>query len=307
MSPIPDRLMSEGDGGFPPYAEQPQSRDVPEALKARPRFEINGRVIAAKAHPDEREDTIYTNSRNGTGIVADGMGGYKGGALASREVVDQVHAFTDSLQPEATIYETVRVMRAGIFAAREAVQNLHRRLPQFGEADTTLSLSKICSSLDGTRKFLVCANVGDSRTYIYRVATGRLEKVSVDHSLVRSLVAGGLITEEEAFLHPRRNEIYRSVGDLKGTSPESLEGVDFYVEELFPGDVVVQTSDGIHDNLSPKGLEAAVRYGYNATKNQGFRGLAENLCERARAIALHTEAPQAKDDDMSAVIIAPQF
>lgn len=240
-------------------------------------------------------------------MVADGMGGYQGGALASREVVDQVHVYTDSLRPEATITETIRVMRAGIFAAREAVQDLHRRLPQFNKADTTLSLSKICSSLDETRKFLVCANVGDSRTYIYRAAAGRLERVTVDHSLVESLMIAGLITEKEAFLHSRRNEIYRSVGGLKGSNPESLEGVDFYVEELFPGDVVAQTSDGIHDNLSPEGLEAAVRYGYDVTKNQGFRGMAENLCERARAIALHTEAPQAKDDDMSAVIIAPQF
>ena len=95
---------------------------------------------------------------------------------------------------------------------------------------------------------LVLANVGDSRTYLFR--HGRLRRVTVDHSYVQELVATGHITEDEARTHPRRNIITRALG----IEPEVR--VDWWTLPLIRGDRFVLCSDGLVDEVADADITA---------------------------------------------------
>jgi len=81
------------------------------------------------------------------------------------------------------------------------------------------------------------ANVGDSRAY--RLRDGAFEQITLDHSLVAELQRRGIITAEEAFVHPRRNEVLRSLG----VEPDVI--VDLHELDLKPGDLFLLCSDGL--------------------------------------------------------------
>ena len=94
------------------------------------------------------------------------------------------------------------------------------------------------------------ANVGDSRTYLFR--HGRLRRVTVDHSYVQELVATGHITEDEARDHPRRNIITRALG----IEPEVR--VDWWTLPLIRGDRFVLCSDGLVDEVADVDIAATL-------------------------------------------------
>ena len=95
------------------------------------------------------------------------------------------------------------------------------------------------------------AHVGDSR--IYRLRDGHMEQITQDHSLVGELVRAGLLTPEEARLHPRRNIITRAIG-----TDESVE-VDVVVEERRKGDLWLACSDGLHGLVDDRQMRDALR------------------------------------------------
>ena len=92
------------------------------------------------------------------------------------------------------------------------------------------------------------ANVGDSRTYLFR--HDRLRRVTVDHSYVQELVATGHIDEEEARVHPRRNIITRALG----IEPDVR--VDWWTLPLIRGDRFVLCSDGLVDEVADADITA---------------------------------------------------
>jgi protein phosphatase len=88
---------------------------------------------------------------------------------------------------------------------------------------------------------LTVANVGDSRAYMWH--DGGLQVISRDHSLVMQLVMAGQIKPEDIYTHPRRNEIFRALGDARLTEDE----IDVYNQRLRPGDGLLLCSDGLWD------------------------------------------------------------
>jgi PPM family protein phosphatase len=116
---------------------------------------------------------------------------------------------------------------------------------------------------------LVLANVGDSRTYLFR--HGRLRRVTIDHSYVQELVATGHITEDEARTHPRRNIITRALG----IEPEVR--VDWWTLPLIRGDRFVLCSDGLVDEVPDSDITTVL------LDNDDPQDAAERLIDAANA------------------------
>ncbi len=162
-------------------------------------------------------------------IVADGMGGHRGGATASRLATETVKAqYLDS--------ETVDVgeaLRAALTRANARIFSEAQGNPDLRGMGTTASALVLKNSQAWF------AHIGDSR--IYRVRGGVIEQLTEDHSLVASMVREGLLTPKEAETHPRRNVLQRSMG--VGEEVEIDVRGPFDVLE---GDLFILCSDGLH-------------------------------------------------------------
>ena len=169
-------------------------------------------------------------------VVADGMGGHQGGETASRIAVE-------------SIVDTVRDSSAGpgealLLAVEEANQRIYRE----SQRDDTLKGmgTTVVALFFQQDASLWVANVGDSRAY--RCRRSKMERLTSDHSLVAEMQREGKLTEEEAFTHPKRNQLLRAVGIHQEVV------VDISREDVLPGDVYMLCSDGLHGVLRDKEL-----------------------------------------------------
>ena len=194
------------------------------------RREHNEDCLAIYHHP-ELEDEV--ESRGTLLIVADGMGGYAAGEIASRTAVEAVvNAYYGNLSDDMTEGLT----RAVRYANRAVLDEANREAERRGMG-TTLALAVVWAGQ------LAVANVGDSRVYLIR--EGRIAQISRDHSLVAELLAGGEITPEQARHHRMRNVVTRSLGGR----PEV--DIDVYPPlRLRRGDIILVCSDGLWGMLS---------------------------------------------------------
>ncbi|MCL2336234.1 MAG: Stp1/IreP family PP2C-type Ser/Thr phosphatase [Firmicutes bacterium] len=187
----------------------------------------------------KNEDALCVCPELGLFAVADGMGGYKAGEIASRLALQTLENYcrqqqTGNSKPSALLREAVAAANQAVY--REARQNPQRR----GMGTT------ITACLLNGRELLV-ANVGDSRALLLR--DGRLTKLTSDHSLVQELIDGGGITEADAFKHPRRNVLTRALG----VAP--LVETDVFDYQLIAGDRVLLCTDGLSAFVEEKRLE----------------------------------------------------
>lgn len=173
--------------------------------------------------------------------VADGMGGHARGDMASAVVIAALATLAERAADGSRVHaEDVVAALAG------AAAEIQRRMGEDhgGTQDTvagTTVAGAVLTDDDGEPAWLVL-NVGDSR--VYRFFEGRLEQVSVDHSLVQQLVDAGTLTPEEAADHPKRHVITRAVGT--GGLPE----VDFWLVPATPGTRLLLCTDGLTGELS---------------------------------------------------------
>lgn len=165
-------------------------------------------------------------------LVADGMGGYEAGDLASAAALA---AFTPLAGREAVSIEELRGAYAAAGANVIAVASGARVT-----AGTTLS--GVAVSRNGDDGYWLVINVGDSRTYLYR--GGVLEQVSVDHSVVQEMLDAGEISAGDAARHKRRNVVTRALG------AGSISEPDFWMIPAEAGDRIVVCSDGLTGELS---------------------------------------------------------
>jgi serine/threonine protein phosphatase PrpC len=162
-------------------------------------------------------------------IVADGMGGHRGGATASRlagETVKMQYLDSETSDVRTALHESLSRANARIFS--EAQAN-----PELRGMGTTTSVLAVRDHQGWL------AHVGDSRIYLVR--DGHIKQLTDDHSLVATMVREGLLTSAEAETHPRRNVLQRSMG--------VAEDVEIDVRgpfELREGDTFILCSDGLH-------------------------------------------------------------
>jgi serine/threonine protein phosphatase PrpC len=195
--------------------------------------------FAILSSPEEQQGSV---DRGRLMIVADGMGGHRGGATASRMAATTIKE--EYLRGEFSDPATV---------LRRALQMANQRI--FNEAQNNAELRGMgttCSALVIRGDQAWFAHVGDSRIYLIR--DDDIKQLTQDHSLVASMVREGLITSQEAEVHPRRNVLQRSMG--------VIEQVEIDVSpplQVRAGDIYVLCSDGLHGLVKDKEMKEVAR------------------------------------------------
>lgn len=196
------------------------------------------------------EDSYYIPGEGGPqglAIVADGMGGYNAGDVASAlsvQVAGNIFTAAGLQNPRPAARDTVR------WAFREA----NRAIAEYASTNefyqgmgTTMTL------VTRQEDQWLLGNVGDSRGYLIR--DGLVRQVTRDHSLVQLMVDRGRMSAEEAQHHPYRNVITRAVGS------DSFTDADLFELEMLPGDIVLLCSDGLSNYLGEADLLTALESG----------------------------------------------
>lgn len=148
---------------------------------------------------------FFEDSNIGIFLVCDGMGGVKGGEIASGIAVNTImNELRMSIRPKMS---KTAVKNAVGRAIKLANSNIIERAKKDG---ALLGMGTTCVCAIADSNGVIVANVGDSRAYV--VENEKIRQVSIDHSLVNDLVKAGEISPEEAVMHPQKNIITRALG-----------------------------------------------------------------------------------------------
>lgn len=179
-------------------------------------------------------------------VVADGMGGHRGGEVASAVAVDAMSSADDAGVTDSVeaLVERVRLANGAIIEKASGDGDLA------GMGTTVCALAILEPDWKGGVR-IGLVNVGDSR--IYRFADGSLEQVSRDHSLVADLVEQGHLTEAEAEEHPQRNIVTRALGIADHVDVDSWELV------ARSGEYYLLCSDGLVNEVGDAQIAATMR------------------------------------------------
>jgi protein phosphatase len=200
-----------------------------------------GLTDAGQVRPSNQDAYAVVNDLQ-LWIVADGMGGHPGGDVASRSAVDALAA---SIRAEARLRKKPEQgaiapeqceteFRGAIADSNQALRDLALQSPDLAGMGTTVVALRIAC---GQVAYATVAHVGDSRAYLLRGRT--LTPVTRDHSLVEDYVKVGLLSPDEALIHPLRHVLTRALG----TDPQ-VEA-DICTFELEPSDRFLLCSDGL--------------------------------------------------------------
>lgn len=212
-------------------------------MSPRDKLEVVGRTDPGRVR-SHNEDSIGENIDLGVVVLADGMGGYKGGEVASaiavntilQELQDRLPGVDPGGTDKSTGYSQGSIIaREAIIRANEAIHQASQSQPQYQGMGTTVALAIFYDSR------VSLAHVGDSR--IYRFREQRLSQVTVDHTLLQELVDRGFYTAQEAKESLNKNLVTRALGI------EQTVAVDIQEELALPGDIYLLCSDGLNDML----------------------------------------------------------
>jgi serine/threonine protein phosphatase PrpC len=215
----------------------PRPRALPHPLRG-----------AGASHPGRvrptNEDRFHVDEERGVLLVVDGVGGQSGGEMAADVAVSRVRARLERRtgRPEERV--------------REAITLANNEIAQMARARSELSgmacVLTVAVVEDGVA---TVGHVGDTR--LYKLRRGQMRKVTRDHSPVGVREEAGELTEAEAMTHPRRNEVYRTVG-AEEREPDA-EGFIEVVQVPFEADAaLLLCSDGLTDLVTSAEIERVV-------------------------------------------------
>lgn len=200
---------------------------------------------ALKTHAGQvrplNEDAVGADPDSGLFILADGLGGYNAGEIASTMAVSTLLAELPSeldgaRASPAAAFDPQQILRDRLIAMNSTIFRAALNSSAFEGMATTI----VVAWLLGDRLWV--AHTGDSR--LYRMRGGQLEQLTRDHSFSQELLDAGMVTEEEARLLPAKNLVTRALGASAEVEPEVRD------YPLQAGDLVLMCSDGLTEMIS---------------------------------------------------------
>ncbi|GAO37030.1 protein phosphatase [Sulfuricella sp. T08] len=193
------------------------------------------------------EDNITTDNQAGFAILADGMGGYNAGEVASGIAVTMLaNSLKTALSVGLPDQDPGLLVKSEIEKTNGAIYQTAQSQPQFSGMGTTL----VCALFHDNR--IIVAHVGDSRLYRYRqkgTEHSLFEQITRDHSLLQEQIDSGMISREDARLSSNKNLVTRALG------VDPMVDVEVQEHEALPGDVYLLCSDGLNDMVGDEEIQ----------------------------------------------------
>jgi serine/threonine protein phosphatase PrpC len=236
---------------------------------------------------EKNEDAIAINEELKFALLADGMGGYNAGEVASEMAVSGIKEILE---------KGLRRRRFLFFRRRgdhirqlltEAIAEVNQRIYQKARSDPRYyGMGTTLAAIVFYGKHITIAHIGDSR--IYRLRNGELVQLTRDHTWVQSQVEAGLMTAPEAQVSEYKSLLTRALGVYEEAS------ADFEENEMQAGDVYLLCSDGLTDMLNKQEIANALK-----TSEDTLDGLSRVLIGKALAAG--------GSDNASAILIKAGF
>jgi PPM family protein phosphatase len=213
--------------------------------------------IFSQTHPgmvrSHNEDSVAFEPANGLAVLADGMGGYNAGEVASGIAVSVVvtevshrlqNASPIDIDEESGEELGVLLLRDNIQKANISIFRAAESQPQYSGMGTTI----VCGLFYDNR--VAVGHVGDSR--MYRLRGDELEVITRDHSLLQEQIDSGMISAEDARMSRNKNLVTRAVGIDAVVEPE------IHVYDVLVGDIYLLCSDGLNDMVEDEDIQSTL-------------------------------------------------
>ncbi len=193
---------------------------------------------------NNNEDSVAVDEPTALVVLADGMGGYNAGEVASGMatsfIKSELGRWLSEASENATDTDVRRAMDICVDNANRAIFNAANSNPQYAGMGTTLVVGVFRDAR------LLMGHVGDSRAY--RLRASRLTQITHDHSLLQEQIDSGLITPEQAAFSANKNLVTRAVG------VEDTVLLETHLHDVLPGDTYLLCSDGLSDMLDDESI-----------------------------------------------------
>jgi serine/threonine protein phosphatase PrpC len=200
------------------------------------------------------EDSIASDAAKGLVVLADGMGGYNAGEVASgmattvittelQRLLEQKPAYAVEESTGKTVAE--KILRDQIAKANTSIYQASQSQPQYSGMGTTLVMALFYDNK------ISVAHIGDSR--LYRQRGDEFKQVTKDHSLLQEQIDAGMITPEQAKKSANKNLVTKALGIDPSVEPEIHE------YDALPGDIYLLCSDGLCDMVSDEDIAMALQ------------------------------------------------
>jgi PPM family protein phosphatase len=208
-------------------------------------------------------------------IVADGMGGHAGGEEASRIAT---HAIRDYLEKRwSTDLEPDLLLKEALNQANQSILQIQKVSPERGDMGTTVV---VVMFPDNQQPW--CAHVGDSR--LYRLRGEQLQQITEDHTWVTQAVRAGVLTADQARMHPWRHVLAQCLGR------EDLNRVDIQPLNLQSGDALVLCSDGLTEEVTDESIAHHLEW--------------SNTCDETATALVEEAKINGGQDNITVVVVA---
>jgi protein phosphatase len=206
--------------------------------------------VAIATHPgmvrSHNEDSLAADAEIGLAVLADGMGGYNAGEVASGIAVELIRtemkkSLSNKNPEELNGQDAEKLIEAHSTRANTTIYQASQSQPQYSGMGTTLVVALWHDNQ------ITVGHIGDSR--LYRLRGGALEQITRDHSLLQEQIDSGMITKEQARHSQNKNLVTRAVG----IDPEVETEIHTY--SVQPGDVYLLCSDGLSDMVTDEDVQ----------------------------------------------------